>query len=403
MSSNYIPLILSTSQAQLDTKQNLERRNTTISNQTANYQITTSIVDLYELIFLNQTTANIIFTSQAPTGNKKKDIIFANIGSVDLTIFNITVGSGKCILAVFNGTSWIPQMVPVLDSANIALNGSNDLQVTLSGSLTLATYCVYDWQRSSDGGSTWNSTAVANLMFAETSQPTKDYSSYNQAVTIVGSPVYGYNSGDGNGGYTYPNRAGMNDSIAGLRLTHNSNLSLENGASTIFIRYKITQTNVDWWHAIFAKQDTWGGEYTGIHHQGGTIRLLTSDYTGYAINNWVTVAQTWSANSLSNYVNGVLKTSGISAVRTANTHSLDIGYIATPGSGVGSIGGIVSEVIVYRYVLSANQIAFLHNKERNKISQSDLTSLGGKWRVRVTPITNGVAGSTVVSNVYTAS
>ena len=94
----------------LDLKQNIARRTKAFTNQATNFTISQADIDNFEAFEFNQTTAGIIATLSAPTGNVKKDIYFKNLSTstqeINLVDTNSPIAVGKMSIACFNGTDY---------------------------------------------------------------------------------------------------------------------------------------------------------------------------------------------------------------------------------------------------------------------------------------------------------
>jgi len=100
--------ISTATQTALNLKQNIVRRTKVFTNQATNFQISQADIDNFEAFEFDQTTAGIVISLNAPTGNVKKDINFKSIGTATINLIDTgtPIATGKMSIASYNGASW---------------------------------------------------------------------------------------------------------------------------------------------------------------------------------------------------------------------------------------------------------------------------------------------------------
>jgi microcystin-dependent protein len=103
------PIDITKYQVQTDNlKANKDPNKKVFTNQTANFTISQADIDNFEAFEFNQTTAGIVISLNAPTGNSGKPILFKNLGTATINLIDINtpIATGKMSIASYNGTNW---------------------------------------------------------------------------------------------------------------------------------------------------------------------------------------------------------------------------------------------------------------------------------------------------------
>jgi hypothetical protein len=243
-------------------------------------------------------------------------------------------------------------------------------------------YNITDWRR--DGASL----TVLNVPFegGSTSSWTKDYSSYDQNLTVVGPTYQPTGSFDGSGTYDFD---GSNDyinagpfnptnphNITMMAWFYNEGLTFE---SCCYVDYIIGKgpDNADDTYGLFLSSPTAnladGGPSLVVNDDGGLV--YAGKWGDIDVGEWHHVAGVIEGNNLSMYLDGVLAASNtISGTINTNSYQVWIGA-QNRGSYSYYFNGNIDDVRMYDRALSPEQIYEIY-ANRSEVIVNNETKTG---------------------------
>jgi hypothetical protein len=310
---------------------------------------------------------------------------------------NLTINSGYLVIPV-GPTSERP-INPVIgmirintddyDLLTISYDDDGNLIATIDDSLLLADYIIYDWRLNDI------SIAVVNMPFKEVNS-TKDYSTYNNSgmESVADRPVWVNNDiNRPNGIFTFYGNSGKE--IYGYQ-------NIIHGADS---------RSVAIWAKVKSNQNSFFelGNNTnqfGIHTYNNRWYVDGgNDFdTGISYNaNWNFHVITYTGNYVKWYINGTYRSGGSRTFDNSLPLTGNVSFIIGHRAGITNtsfpLNGSVDNFQLFNRVLSAEQIALMYScgqKHYYKLASQELNY--GKWYCVATPVYNGVAAQSIISN-----
>ncbi|MCP4048207.1 MAG: LamG domain-containing protein, partial [Gammaproteobacteria bacterium] len=275
------------------------------------------------------------------------------------------------------------------DGASVTLNRGNVLTSSLGTNTTsedltcdmpppAGTKNIYNWYK--DG----NPIQVLNMPFEGGSDgsSTKDYSDFGNNGTVTNATWNATGGHDGKGAYEFGGHTSY------IEVT-DVPVDATAGAYSVWIN----ANSVNRSEGII---DTGGFD---IFKWGTDLRFrgdITIDISSWNDNEWHHLAYTWENSTATAYIDGVAVGTGNNTI--VSPQPIKIG--ALDGNNGWCFSGTIDDVQIFNQTLSTEQIANIYNGDVNIIDSEETTD-GEEWQVKVTPNDGTLDGTEEASNTIT--